>query len=78
MMKLKDFFCLFAGIALLALAFLLKGYGEEEALHVSKNSAKSNVSVQVYSDHPISPFRFCDEGQAFENTAINPMGLRIK
>lgn len=29
MMKIKDFFCLLAGVALLVLAFQLKGFAEE-------------------------------------------------
>lgn len=41
MMKIKDFFCLLAGVALLALAFQLKGLAEE---------------VQPYSRHSMPAY----------------------
>ncbi|MBR5109401.1 MAG: hypothetical protein IK099_04330 [Clostridia bacterium] len=70
MMKLKDIFCLFAGIALLALAFLLKGCGEESGDLVQKKSAMSHRNEQVSTDHSVYPLNDCKKNREQEYPAI--------
>ena len=78
MMKLKDFFCLFAGIALLALAFVLKGYGEEYDLQALQSSVKSIQFEQAHIDHPHDPLQFCKENRENEVHTDKPVFLKIK
>ena len=61
MMKMKDFFCLFVGFALLALAFLMKGYGEESVLPVPKSSAECVAAEQKNIAYPFDPLLHCQE-----------------
>ena len=54
MMKIKDFLCLLAGVALLALAFQVKGFAEETG-PVFVNQANVYESVQADEEmHPLA------------------------
>ncbi len=64
MMKLKDFFCLIAGVALLLLAFQFKGYAEilpddqnarteEKAIHLVINSTNICNKMVKIVDNPV-------------------------
>ncbi len=57
MMKIKDFLCLLAGVALLALAFQVKGFAEETA-PVFVNQA--NVYESVQADEEMHQLACCD------------------
>jgi len=57
MMKIKDFLCLLAGVALLALAFQVKGFAEETG-PVFVNQA--NVYESVQADEEMHQLACCD------------------